>query len=326
MELYQINFVEGIPVYRQLVDHLRTDIKSGTLGNGQQLPTVRELSQQLSLAQGTVKRAYDELRSEGLVRQVQGRGTFVSYEPVDPESRKSRAMAAIDQMLDALADMGFSAMETRIYLDLKLRDREQIQENRKIALVECNPEVLAQAAEQLRRIPGIDVYTYLLEEVRRYPYSLAEEMDLIVTTNAHAEEMVHLVAAPKKLAKVVLRIQPRCVGQLVKLPDEARVGVLCGSLRYGDLMRQSCNSYADQVTVEEPRILGDPNGCGAYLAETDAIILPENYERFCSPLELEQISCYGEEKALLPCAYQIDEGSFMYVEDRIRRIQAKSRM
>ena len=63
MNVYKIDFVEGIPVYRQLVDRLRTNIKNGTLANGEQLPTVRELSQQLSLAQGTVKRAYDELRN-----------------------------------------------------------------------------------------------------------------------------------------------------------------------------------------------------------------------------------------------------------------------
>ena len=33
MDLYQINFVEGIPVYRQLVDRLRTSIKNGTVLN-----------------------------------------------------------------------------------------------------------------------------------------------------------------------------------------------------------------------------------------------------------------------------------------------------
>ena len=151
MELYHINFVEGIPVYRQLVDRLRTNIKNGTLENGAQLPTVRELSQQLSLAQGTVKRAYDELRNENLVQQVQGRGTFVSYQPVDPDSRKARAMAAIDEMLNQLEALDFSMMETKIFLDLKLRDRELIQENLKVALVECSPEMLAHAAEQMRK-------------------------------------------------------------------------------------------------------------------------------------------------------------------------------
>lgn len=326
MELYQINFVDGIPVYRQLVDRLRTNIKNGHLQNGDQLPTVRELSQQLKLAQGTVKRAYDELRNEGLVQQIQGRGTFVCHHQVDPESRKERAMAAIDAMLDQLEDMNFSIMEARIYLDLKLRDRETIHNNLKVALVECNPEILSQAAEQLRQLSGIDVYTYVLDEVRHYPYALAEEMDLIVTTVTHADEMEALTTAGKKLARVALRLRPRCVGQIVKLPEDARVGVLSGSLRYGELLRQTCSGYTDQVTILEPQLLGQPGGCPALLDRIDAVLLPEGYEKYCSQADLEQLRRFGAEKPLLPCAYQIDEGSFMYVEDKIRRLQAKQKI
>ncbi len=326
MELYQINFVDGIPVYRQLVDRLRTNIKNGTLPNGAQLPTVRDLAQQIGLAQGTVKRAYDELRTEGLVKQVQGRGTFVSYQPLDPDSRIARAMAAIDTMLDQLEEIHFSMAETRIYLDLKLREREETQENLKIALVECNPEILAQISEQLRTLGGIDVYTYLMDEVRRYPYSLAEEMDLIVTTITHSEEVHQLVTASKKIARLALRLQPRCVAQIVRLPDDAVVGVLCGSLRFGEMLRQTCESYADRVEILPPRLLGDPNGCGALLSRIDALLLPEQYEKFASAQELAQLEDFAAQKPLLLCAYQIDEGSFMYVEDKIRRLREKQRI
>lgn len=326
MDLYQINFVEGIPVYRQLVDRLRTNIKNGTLPNGTQLPTVRDLAQQMALAQGTVKRAYDELRSEGLVKQVQGRGTFVSYQPVDPESRISRAMAAIDTMLDQLEEIHFSMAETRIYLDLKLREREETQENLKIAFVECNPEILSQAAEQLRRLSGIDVFTYVLDEVRRYPYALAEEMDLIVTTMTHSEEVLQLVTASKKIARVALRLQPRCVAQIVRLPDDAVVGILCGSLRYGELLRQTCEAYADRVEVLQPKLLGNAAGCAELLSSVDALLIPEQYEKYCTALELEQLKAFASQKPLLPCAHQIDEGSFMYVEDKIRRLHAKQRI
>lgn len=326
MELYQINFVDGIPVYRQLVDRLRTNIKNGTLQNGAQLPTVRDLAQQMGLAQGTVKRAYDELRGEGLVKQVQGRGTFVSYQPLDPDSRIARAMAAIDTMLDQLEEIHFSMAETRIYLDLKLREREEIQENLKIALVECNPEILAQISEQLRTLTGIDVYTYLIDEVRRYPYALAEEMDLIVTTITHSEEVHQLVTASKKIARVALRLQPRCVAQIVRLPDDAVVGVLCGSLRFGEMLRQTCESYADRVEILQPRLLGDPKGCEALLCKVDALLIPEQYEKYASAEERAQLEDFGRDKPLLPCAYQIDEGSFMYVEDKIRRLHAKQRI
>lgn len=326
MELYQINFVEGIPVYRQLVDRLRTNIKNGSLKHGDQLPTVRELSQQLHLAQGTVKRAYDELRAEGLVQQIQGRGTFVCHQLVDPESRKERAMAAIDAMLDQLEAMDFSMTETRIYLDLKLRERETTQDDLKVALVECNPEILSQTADQLRQLAGIEVYSYLLDEIRHYPYALAEEMDLIVTTVTHADEVESLTTAGKKLARVALRLRPRCVGQLVKLPEDARLGILSSSLRYGELLRQTCSGYTDQVTIPEPQLLGQPGGCQAFLDQLDAVLLPEAYEKYCSQADLEQLHHFAEKKSLLLCAYQIDEGSFMYVEDKIGRLQARKRI
>ena len=201
-----------------------------------------------------------------------------------------------------------------------------IQKNLKIALVECNPEILSQAADQLRQLAGIDVYTYVLEEVRRYPYALAEEMDLIITTMTHADEVEQLVTASKKIARVALRLQPRCVGQIVKLPDDAVVGILSGSLRYGDLLRQTCASYADRVTILEPQLLGATDGCRELLGRADAILLPEGYEKYCSQADLEEIRAFAEKKPLLQCAYQIDEGSFMYVEDKIQRLQVKQRI
>ena len=322
MELYQIDFVDGIPVYRQLVDRIRANIKAGVMENGMQLPTVRELAQQLGLALGTVKRAYDELGKEGLVQQVQGRGTFVSYRHVDPESRKERAMAAIDAMFRELEEMNFSMTETKIYLDLKLREREMIQENLKVALVECNPEVLSQTADQLRRIPGIDIFTYVLEEVRRYPYHLAEEMDLVVTTISHAEEVEHLLGTPRKVARVALRLKPRCVGQIVKLPDEAVVGILCGSLRYGELLATTCHTYTDRVRLLPPRLLGSSEGCEDLLREVDAVLLPENFEKYCSAVEREQLDAYALQHPLLRCAHQIDEGSLVYVEDKMERLRS----
>ena len=143
-DFFPINPQLDIPIYQQLVDHIRTDIKTGRLAAGGKLPTVRELADQLGLARGTIKRAYDELEKAGMVEKVQGRGTFVSYQPESLESRKDRAMAAIDQLFDQLVEMGFSINEMSIFLKLKLQERASQQANLKVAVVECNPEVLSQ--------------------------------------------------------------------------------------------------------------------------------------------------------------------------------------
>ena len=85
--IFQLNPEIHVPIYRQLTDSIRSAVKRGVLVSGQQLPTVQDLSVDLSIAVGTIKRAYDELEREGIVEKIQGRGTFVCYEPVNTESR-----------------------------------------------------------------------------------------------------------------------------------------------------------------------------------------------------------------------------------------------
>jgi GntR family transcriptional regulator len=65
-------------VYVQLASILRERIRSGDLPPGRALPSARLLSQQYEVAIGTVKKAIELLRAEGLVRTVIGRGIFVS--------------------------------------------------------------------------------------------------------------------------------------------------------------------------------------------------------------------------------------------------------
>lgn len=65
-------------VYLQVASILRAQIKSGELPPGRALPSARLLSQQFEVAIGTIKKAIEVLRAEGLVRTVIGRGIFVT--------------------------------------------------------------------------------------------------------------------------------------------------------------------------------------------------------------------------------------------------------
>ena len=80
--MYHVDPNLNIPIYQQLVDAIRNDIRKGTLPDGTRLPTVQNLSEELGLARGTIKRAYDQLAQLGLVELIQGRGTFVSYQSI----------------------------------------------------------------------------------------------------------------------------------------------------------------------------------------------------------------------------------------------------
>ena len=251
--VFQVDSNLDVPIYQQLVDQVRSGVKMGKLAPGQQLPTVQELTCELAVARGTVKRAYDELEHLGLLEKMQGRGTFVRYQPSNSDSRKEQAMAAIDSMLDQLEEMGFSSTEINIFLSLKQRERSEKQSPLKVAVVECNPEALSQLCEQLRSVKGIDLYSYLLRTVQEYPYNLDNEMDMVLTTGNHAEYIESILPDKKKLTRVALRLTVQSLSGIIRLKAGERVGILSGSSRFGDLMYSTCRRYTRDVDLQHSR-------------------------------------------------------------------------
>lgn len=314
--VYQIDPNLDVPIYRQLVDSIRTSIKQGSLASGQQLPTVQEMSDQLHIARGTIKRVYDELERAGLVEKVQGRGTFVRYQPADSQSRKEQAMSAIDEMLDKLADMGFSAAEINIFLNLKLRERAEEESSVRVAVIECNPETLSHMAQQLRHIPQVEIYSYLLDSVQQYPYKLGEELDLIVTTASHAEGLEGILPVRKRICRVALRPSPRCLSHIIRLRGGQKVGIVSGSARFGQLLKATCQGYAEETELMEPVTMEED--LTDYLKGLDAVLVPKHYEKYGSAEAVDALHRFPGE--LIDCYYEMDEGSVLYLEAKIKRL------
>ena len=67
----------GVPPYLQIVQQVKQALRLGLLSVGDQLPTVREVVEQLVINPNTVLKAYRELEHEGLVSSRPGQGTFV---------------------------------------------------------------------------------------------------------------------------------------------------------------------------------------------------------------------------------------------------------
>lgn len=69
---------EDQPIYRQLRDRVVTMILEGVLGDGDALPSVRNVAAEYRLNPLTVLKGYQELVDEGLVEKKRGRGMFVN--------------------------------------------------------------------------------------------------------------------------------------------------------------------------------------------------------------------------------------------------------
>ena len=75
---FRLDHQSGVSTYVQLVQQVRQGMQLGSLREGDQLPTVKEVVEMLAINPNTVLKAYRELEMEGLVAGRPGVGTFVA--------------------------------------------------------------------------------------------------------------------------------------------------------------------------------------------------------------------------------------------------------
>jgi GntR family transcriptional regulator len=102
----QINEHSTEPLYAQIEAQLRSLIVSGQIEEGTLLPSIREFAGSLSCSVITVRRVYQDLENEGLLRTKQGTGTFVAK--VGNEERDEYKRAAVNEVLELAVDKGKS--------------------------------------------------------------------------------------------------------------------------------------------------------------------------------------------------------------------------
>ena len=73
-----MKFDENLPIYIQIMDYIKKKVIIGELKEGDKLPSVRELSNELKVNPNTISRTYQELEREGLTYTQRGMGTFIT--------------------------------------------------------------------------------------------------------------------------------------------------------------------------------------------------------------------------------------------------------
>ena len=105
---FRIDQKSGVPFYRQIIEQVKSGIAQGSLTPGQQLPTVRQLSVDLSV--NKVKIRDTRTTVEGVLETHQGSGTYVgSRAPeLDPEEKARALNQIVTELLARAADNGLT--------------------------------------------------------------------------------------------------------------------------------------------------------------------------------------------------------------------------
>src|SRR6266699_5871534 len=111
--IFQVDFQAGKPVYLQLADQIRYAAASGVLREGEALPSLRPLAEELRINRNTVAKAYAELESQGIIETIPGKGCFLKEvnSPFTKQARQKLLTHEIDQAIVAAHHLQISNLE-----------------------------------------------------------------------------------------------------------------------------------------------------------------------------------------------------------------------
>jgi GntR family transcriptional regulator len=205
-----------IPLYYQVAQAVRNQIFNGAISPSSEIPSERELQDKYQVSRHTIRQAMNLLVSEGLVRRVQGKGSFVLPEGLTVRSR-------IDTFFEhrtVIREFGFSPVVKHIStqvcspdaivrnaLNLEASDRVVI--FTKLFLADGNPAILAKDIIPEKTIQegydpqgaGEDFFDFLEEQLgARVEYLLSDIVPI-----AAPEEIAGLFNCPVGTPILLLR-------------------------------------------------------------------------------------------------------------------------
>ena len=107
-----LDYQSRIPIYEQIVNNIEKYVAVGILREKSQIPSIRELANNLGINPNTVKKAYDILENKGVIMSISTKGTFISNNTkMVLENKIDKEINLIKDKIRELENMGISKKE-----------------------------------------------------------------------------------------------------------------------------------------------------------------------------------------------------------------------
>src|SRR5437868_10569627 len=113
----------GVPIYRQLVDQIRSQVVGGRFAADAFLPSVRQVADELQVNPMTVSKAYSILERDGVVELVRGQGMKVR-----PPTASSNGKARREVWLPLLRQVVMTARQLALPDEQVIHDLRDVLE------------------------------------------------------------------------------------------------------------------------------------------------------------------------------------------------------
>lgn len=112
------------PLYEQIIEQIKNLIMTGSLQEGDALPSMRLLAKDLRISVITTKRAYEELEREGFISTITGKGSFVAgaNKELIKEQQYKNVEASLTKAVNIAKSSGISLEEMMDILQLLYKE------------------------------------------------------------------------------------------------------------------------------------------------------------------------------------------------------------
>lgn len=115
------------PLYQQIKDQIKGGILRQELKEGEKLPSIRSLANDLHVSVLTTKRVYDELEKEGFIVTTVGKGSFVASDNLEMLSESKRHMIEkrLSEAWQMAKTLGINKQELYLMMDIIFEEDDE---------------------------------------------------------------------------------------------------------------------------------------------------------------------------------------------------------
>lgn len=107
-----MKFEDNTPIYVQIMNYIKRKIITQEFKEGDKLPSVRELAEEIKVNPNTVQRAYQELEREEVAYTQRGMGRYITEDENKIVTlKKQMAQEIINNFIDGMAKLGYNSNE-----------------------------------------------------------------------------------------------------------------------------------------------------------------------------------------------------------------------
>lgn len=285
--------------YRKIEDWIKAEIRSGHVQSGDRIPTESDLMKQFEVSRQTIRLAVSHLEEEGLVRRVQGSGTFIS-DRVRPEE------AAEDAPGTGSVTMIMTELNSYIFPEIMNGASDVLYENGytlNIRFTDSSYDTEYDILNEIRKRPPdgliIEPLNFGLQSVNLEMYRTITEK--IPSAMIHTQD--HLFCpvlslrereGEEKMTEYLIQLGHRNIGMILRTSEATGQNRFLG---YLDALRKN------RIRYEADNIIWSMRNCIDDLFQSDG---NRTLERMLK--NVTAVLCHDDRVAFKLCAYLQEKG------------------